>query len=74
VRGSATPAAVINVFSGANRAAATTTHVTSANIFNTTTGNIAVIGTAAIPANVFVWMTTTATNGTVDELSVTLTF
>lgn len=67
-----TPSVTYSVSSGSNRASATTTHVSAAVVSNTSTGTAATIATATIPANTWVWLTTSATSGTVTNFSLTL--
>lgn len=75
VQGTATPSATTTIRYGSNRAATGTLVVNAANANSTTTAQaLTLTANVAIPANSFIWLETTATTGTVDELSVTLIF
>jgi hypothetical protein len=72
--GSSTPALTFSILSGSDRNTGATTHVSSYNSTNTTTGESATIANASISANRWVWLTSSATGGTVTSFSITLNF
>ena len=76
VRGSAGPSAVYSIrYSAARSNSTPTILVASHNVSNTLLAQTAILtANTSIAANQFVWLTTTATTGTVDELSVTINF
>lgn len=67
-----TPSVTFSILSGADRSSATTTHVSAEPTTSTTTGDSITVDVAAIPANTFVWLTTSAQSGTSTELNVTI--
>lgn len=73
LRGSATPSVTWSVRHSTDRSATGNEVVTSGTTTtSTTTGSVVTsFNDATIPANSFVWFTTTAKSGTVDEISLT---
>ncbi len=69
-----TPSVTYSVVSGSSRATVSETHVSSATITNTTTGADATLADATITAGSWVWVTTSATSGTVNSFSISLEF
>jgi hypothetical protein len=74
LRGAGGQSVTYNVRYASDRSATGTAAVSAATVTSITTGTNATIASASIPANNFVWLTTTATAGTVNEFSVTLIF
>jgi len=68
------PSVTYSVLSGSDRSVTTDTHVNAATVTSTTTGTDATIADSSISANVWVFITITATSGTVNSFSVTLEF
>lgn len=76
VKGSASPSVTLTVRYNSDRSATGTEVVTGGSTFSsTTTGqSVTVFNSANIPSGSFVWIETTATVGTVDEIHLTLTY
>lgn len=74
LRGSSTPSVTFSIRYGTDRSAAGTEIVTSGITVTSTTTGVATTSftNGTIPAGNFVWLTTSAQSGTVNELSVTL--
>lgn len=70
--GSASPSVTFSVQSGTSRASLGVTHTSSEAVTDTTTGRILTVSTAAIPANSWVAIVTTAQSGTVNSMSVSM--
>lgn len=74
VKGS-TPSVTYSVKSASDRLDANPTlNVNGVTVTNTTTGANATLNAASIEANSWVWITTSATGGTVESLNITLAF
>lgn len=75
VRGSATPTVTVTLRYDADRNAAGTAIVSAQSVSSTTTGNnLTLTANTTVPAGNFVWLETTATSGTVNELFVGLLY
>lgn len=74
LKGSSTPSVTFSIRYGTDRSGAGTEVVTSGiTVTSTTTGQVTTsFNNGTIPANNFVWITTSAKSGTVTELAVTL--
>jgi hypothetical protein len=70
----ASPSVTYELRYAPNRTSAGTPAITPATVTNTTTGTAATVQNQPIPANSYVWLTITATAGTVGEMNVTLAF
>lgn len=70
----ASPSVTYELRYAANRTSPGTPAITPATVTNTTTGTAATVLNQPIPANSYVWLTITATAGTVGEMNVTLAF
>jgi hypothetical protein len=71
-----TPSVTFSIRYGTDTSASGTEVVTSGiTVTNTTTGlSTTSFNNATVPSNNFVWLTTSATSGTVDQLAVSLIF
>lgn len=75
VRGSATPTVTVTLRYDADRNATGTAIVSAQSVSSTTTGNnLTLTANTTVPAFNFVWLETTATSGTVNELFVGLLY
>jgi hypothetical protein len=67
-----TPSVTYSLVSGADRSVTTTTHVSANVVTSTTTGSTVTLTNTTIAANTWVWLTTSATSGTVNSFNVTI--
>jgi hypothetical protein len=74
VVGGSSPSVTYSIRSGTDRSASGTLNVDGATVTNTTAGADATIANAAIAANSWVWITTSAISGTVSRMAVSLNF
>lgn len=68
------PSITFSIASGSSRASATTTHVNAQTVTSTTTGTSVTIANTSIPANSWVWITTSAASGTIGTFHTSLNF
>lgn len=67
-----TPSVTYSLQSGADRSVITTTHVSANVVTSTTTGNVVIPTNTTIAANTWIWLTTSATSGTVNSFNITI--
>ena len=73
--GSATPSVTYNIAFGTDRTSATNVYTSGQTVTSTTTGTAASgVNDATIPANSWVWFTSSANSGTVTQINVSITF
>jgi hypothetical protein len=68
------PSVTFSLLSGGDRSTATTTNVSSQTVTSTTTGSSVTIANTAIAINTWIWVTTSATSGTINSFNLTLSF
>jgi len=69
-----TPSTTFVLKWASDRSAAGTDLTTSSTTTSTTTGDVATLSTAAIPANSWIWLETTAASGTNVKLSIDIRY
>jgi hypothetical protein len=69
-----TPSVTFSIESGADRSTVTTTHVNAQTVTNTTTGVSVTVASSTIPADRWVWLTTSAVSGVIDSFNVSLLY
>jgi hypothetical protein len=72
--GSSSPSVTFSIFSGSDRSASATTHVNAQTVTNTTSGVSVTVANSTIPADRWVWLTTSATSGLVSSFNTSLLY